>query len=176
MKMTLRHGLVAASALLALATLPLLAGPHRGQGPGGEGRGGQGLGRFLPPASYLDLTADQEAAVEQLKTATEAQIKASMESQRADREELRTLLESSNPDAATVGNLTIQMHQGRQAVKTILQTAEQSFIALLNDEQKTKYEAFRELRQDRRENRQEHRGGRGHGRGGFGNGDGNDGN
>lgn len=158
-----RKGLVAVSALLALAALPALAGPGR-EGRG-EGRGGgHGLGRLLPSAAYLDLTAEQKTAVEQLREDAKAKIKPMIEGQRAARQELSALLDAAQPDATAVGRLTIQMHQSRQAVQDVLKATEQSFVALLNADQKTKYENFRELRSERRE-----RGDRGrHGKGGHG--------
>lgn len=154
MNKTLRQGLLAATALLALAALPALAGP-RGEG---HGRGGRehGFGRILPPASYLDLTADQKAAVDKLRDETKAKVQPLFESQRSKRQELRGLLDGATPDPTAVGNLTIAMHETTQQIKSALDAARVSFEALLTPEQKTKYDNFRELRQDRRERRGEH--------------------
>lgn len=149
MKKTLRQGLMAATAIFALTTLPLIAGPRGGGGPDGE-RGGHGIGRLLPPPGYLDLTEEQKAAAEKLRDDAKTKIEPLMAGQKAARQQLHSLLESASPDPAAVGTLTIQLHQGRQAVKDVLLATEQSFIALLNDEQKVKYENFRELRRDRR--------------------------
>lgn len=151
-------GLIAVSALLALAALPALAGPGR-EGRG-EGRGGgHGLGRLLPSAAYLDLTADQKAAVEQMREDAKSKMQPLMERQREARREQRSLLESAQPDAAAVGRLTIEMHQSRQSVKDLMKTTEQSFVALLNADQKAKYENWRELRSERRERGERRRGG-----------------
>lgn len=149
MKTTLRQGLIAASAIFALTALPLFAGPRGGGGPDG-GRGEHGLARLLPPPGYLDLTTEQRAAAEKLRDDAKAKIEPILASQKDARQQLRSLLEGTSPDPAAVGNLTIQVHQNRQAVKDVLLATEQSFIALLNDEQKAKYENFRELRQERR--------------------------
>lgn len=156
MKNILRNRLVATAAVLALAALPALAGPH-GEGRGGRG-GGHGLGRLLPSASYLDLNAEQKASVDRLRDEARAKIQPLIEGQREARKELRTLLDGANPDATAVGRLTIQMHQSRQQVKDVLAATEQSFVALLNADQKTKYDNFRELREDRRERRHDRRG------------------
>ena len=145
MKSPLRQGLRAASAILALVALPLLAGPRA---DGERGRGGH-FGRLLPPPSYLDLTEEQKAATDKLREETKAKIRPILEGQRQIREDLRAQLEAAKPDATTVGQLTIQLHQNRQAVKDILLATEQSFIALLNADQKAKYENFRELRSER---------------------------
>jgi Spy/CpxP family protein refolding chaperone len=155
MNRKLRQGLVAASAILALAALPALAGPG-----GKEGRGGRGgFGRLLPPASYLDLTADQEAAVDKLRESTKAKVQPLHEAQRAKRQELKALLDGAKPDPLKVGNLTIEMHENRQQIRSALESARVSFEALLTPEQKTKYENFRELREERRERRHDRRGG-----------------
>lgn len=148
-------GLIAVSALLALAALPALAGPGRGEGRGG----GHGLGRLLPSAAYLDLTADQEAAAQRLREDAKSKMQPLMERQREARREQRSLLESAQPDAAAVGRLTIEMHQSRQSVKDLMKTTEQSFVALLNADQKAKYENWRELRSERRERGERRRGG-----------------
>lgn len=152
MNKALRQGLLAATALLALAALPALAGPH-GEGHGRGGREHGGLGRLLPPASYLDLTTDQQAAVDRLRDETKAKVQPLFESQRQKRQELRGLLGGAKPDPLAVGNLTIAMHQTTQQIKSALDAARVSFEAMLTAEQKTKYDNFRELRQDRRERR-----------------------
>lgn len=158
MNKALRQGLLAATALLAFSALPALAGPH-GEGHGRGGREHGMMGRFLPPADYLDLTADQKAAVDKLREDTRAKVQPLFESQRQKRQELRALLDGARPDAAAVGNLTIALHQSRQQIKAALDAARTSFEALLTPEQKTKYDNFRELRQERRERRGERWGG-----------------
>lgn len=150
MNRTLRQGLVAASAILALAALPALAGP----GKDGHGRGGgHGLGRLLPSASYLDLTAEQQASMDRLRDEAKAKVKPLIENQRSLRRQMRDLLDAAKPDPTAVGNAAIQLHQSRQAVKAALKETEQSFVALLNADQKAKYDNFRELRSERHERR-----------------------
>lgn len=160
MNRKLRQGLVAASAILALAALPAFAGPGKGEGRHGRG-GGHGLGRLLPSASYLDLTADQQASVDRLRDEAKTKVQPLIENQRSLRRQMREMLDAANPDAAAVGRVAIQLHQSRQAVKAALKETEQSFVALLNADQKTKYDNFRELRSERHERRGDRRGDRG---------------
>ncbi len=157
-------------ALALLALLPLAAiaepgGGHRGRGPG---KG------FFPPPGYLDLNDEQIEAAQAIREGVRAEMEALRDETRTLREQLKALLDGDNPDAAEVGQLTIELHGLRQQTRANREAAESEFAALLTAEQLEKWENFKELRQSRRGPR--HRGGRSgggeFGGGGFGGGNG----
>lgn len=159
-----RANLILASilALLLPGTLAYSQPPGGGFGPGPGPRGGEGPGPraghgpghgprgFLPPPGYLDLTEEQKAAAEALREQARAEIEPLREQIRAQREQLHTLLDASNPDAAAVGQLVIGTHALHEQIRTLIESYEQRFAALLTPEQLTKWENFKELRRPHR--------------------------
>ncbi len=145
-----------AAALLALLPLAVIAEPP-GDRQRGPGRGhGPGRGMF-PPPGYLDLTDEQIEAAQAVRESVRAEMEAGREEQRALHEQLEATLDGDNPDAATVGQMVIELRTMRRQKRVILEDAESRFAALLNAEQLEKWENFKELRKGRRENRREHR-------------------
>ena len=155
-----------ALALLTLLPLAAFAGP--GDGPGHRGPAGRGPGGpIIPPPGYLDLTEDQIEAAEALRDDARAQLEGVREQMQALREQMKAELDTDNPDAQTVGQLAIDIHNLRDRVRGVREDTEAQFAALLDAEQLEKWENFKELRENRRGPR--HRGGFGKGfRGGFG--------
>lgn len=159
-------GLAALVSLLLLFAATLSALPQAG-GPGGGERGGPGkIGRLLPPPGYLGLDDEQIAATQEIFDELRATVQPLREQQREQRRALRELLDGADPDATAVGELVISSHQLRQEMRQALETADADFSALLDEEQLSAWENFKELRRAHR------RHGRGHGGqdGGFGNG------
>ncbi len=156
--MTQRKTLALAVALLALLPLAAFAEPgfgHRDRGPGRA---------FLPPPDYLDLTDEQREAAEAIRDSVRTEMEATRDQRHALHEQLRAALDSADPDAATVGQLVIDMHALRAQSRAVMEDAESRFAALLDAEQLEKWENFKELRENRRGPR--HRGGHGPRRGG----------
>jgi Spy/CpxP family protein refolding chaperone len=150
------------TSLLALALVaPVAAAPggygsHRG-GPGfggpGEMPGGDPqmlidrLSRHADRmADLLDLTPDQRAAFDRLKEDSLASAKDKLEVMRTNGDELRTLLDSANPDPATVGAKVIAMHQTRNDLRDLRKSFEDQFSKLLTAEQQYAFEKLREAR------------------------------
>ena len=145
-----------------LSALPQAAGPD-----GGE-RGGPGkIGRLLPPPGYLGLDDEQIAATQEIFDELRATVQPLREQQREQRRAVRELLQGDAPDATTVGELVISSHDLRQQMRQALEQADADFSALLDAEQLSAWENFKELRRAHR------RQGRGPG-GGFGDGPGDE--
>ncbi len=140
---------IIAAALLALIPLAVIAEP--GERQRGQGRG-PGRGMF-PPPGYLDLTDEQIEATKAIRESMRAEMEAGREEQGALHEELKAMLDGDNPDAATVGQLVIELHGMRQQKRVIIEDAESRFGALLTAEQLEKWENFKELRKGRRQHR-----------------------
>lgn len=154
MKRTLQT-LVSTLLFALIPTLLLAEPPGRGAGfrdrPGPGLRGGHGPGGgFLPPPGYLDLTAEQKAAAEDLREQARAELEPLHEQVRTQWEQLRTMLDADNPDATAVGQRLIAIHQQRDEIRTRLESYGQRFAALLTPEQLAKWENFKELRHARR--------------------------
>ena len=152
-------------AILLIAVVPVLALAAPGDGPGERGRFGRGFGPghdgprgpFLPPPGYLDLTDEQIDAAGLIRDGLRDEMGALRDQHRALRDELDAALDSDSPDAATVGQLVIDLHAQRPQFRSLLESAEAEFAALLDDEQLPKWENWKELRQSRRGERGERR-------------------
>ena len=140
-------------ALLALLPLAAFAEPGFGHRDRGPGRG------MFPPPDYLDLTDEQLEAAEAIRESVRAEMGATRDQQRSLREQLKAALDGDNPDAATVGQMVIDMHALRAQGRAVMAEAEGRFAALLDAEQREKWENFKQLRENRRGPR--HRGGPG---------------
>ena len=153
-----------AAILGLLFTLPLLAQPGLdGSGGPGEGHRLGPIAKLLPPPGYLDLDDEQIAATQEILGSLREVAEPLRDEQRENRQALRELLEGDAPDATAVGTLVINGHDLRAQLRAALETADRDFTALLDDEQRIKYESYKELR---RAHRRQGRGGRGPGMGG----------
>jgi len=93
-------------------------------------------------AKYLELTPDQVAAWKQIRTDTAAALRPIGEQARDLRKQLETAMTAANPDAATVGKLTLSLHSLRGQAKTIREASRTKLRDVLTAEQKTKFDAF----------------------------------
>ena len=137
-----------AAALLALAaTLALLALPAMGLAPEDQAAAAQGQGPLAAHfgmhlqhlSQKLNLTADQQASAKQLAQDLKAKMAPLHQAQQALRTQLKAALAVPSPDAATVGQVVIQMHQNRAQIKPVMQAFHQQFEALLNPDQLAQY-------------------------------------
>jgi hypothetical protein len=134
--------------LFGALMLPALAsgqrGPHGGPGsPGGPDGGGGGAitdARFL--TRYLSLTADQ---VRQLKTFL-ATLQTAEQAVRTSHttlcQQLRTDIDASTPDPATVGKDYLALVDSQIGIRTAITAFEASLSAILTADQLTKFQTL----------------------------------
>lgn len=151
MKAFLRMLGIAAIALTATAGLALAQpgpGRHGGPGPGmehGAGMGHRPGGRHLDHlVRALDLTAEQQASLQTLRDEQQATVQPLIEAKRAAREQLHEAIEAGSTDACALGALVVQAHGNDAALSTAHDAFQAGFVALLNPEQATKYEAIKD--------------------------------
>lgn len=94
---------------LLLAPLALAQGP--GAGPGARGDRGARL------TQLLDLTADQQAALAELRDAHQAEVAVFHEQVRTASDRLRALWRANNPDRAAILALTQQVNTAKLALQ-----------------------------------------------------------
>lgn len=139
---------------------------------GGHGRG-HGHGEWMEHrldkmSEHLELTESQRAQIEALMDARKDEMEARREEFRARHEAMEERMErihemadAPNPDATAIGNLVIEIHRERAAMKAHHDEMTEEIKAVLTDEQRVKFEAFQDIRHDMRD----HHRGRGRGRG-----------
>lgn len=131
--------LTAACVVAALGTL--LAVPAMAQSTTTPTPGHQGM-MLQHIAAKLNLTEDQQSSAKQLMADLKTKMQPVHESAKALRTQLQSALSAANPDAATVGNLVIQQHQNRAAMKAAWTEYQSKFEALLTPDQLTAYKAM----------------------------------
>jgi len=127
--------------LTLTATLGLLAVPFLAQAqpePAGH--------RLERLARFLSLTDAQVASAQPLAETLKSRIEPLVDSARKQRQAIKEMLATANPDPAQVGRAVIAGHQTREQVKAAMEEFDRSFAALLTPEQKTRYEAMKALR------------------------------
>jgi periplasmic protein CpxP/Spy len=134
--------------ILAIALtvgLALAQGPGGGVGRGAAGFGPGGGGGNLDAAkSALGLTDAQISQLKELRTAQFEAMRPTMEQARAKQQELRQLMQSSNPDSAAVGKLMVETKALREQVKQARNDREAKALAILTPDQKTKLQTLQE--------------------------------
>ncbi len=123
---------------ISIATVALLAAAAAIAQPG-PGRPG-GPQKML--ANYLQLSDQQIASWQQIAKDTQAAVKPLAENARTVQQQLHSALTAANPDPNAVGKLAIQVEQIRAQIKAAHDAAEAKRLAVLNADQKVKYEAF----------------------------------
>lgn len=117
-------------------------GPPHERGPGGPPHGPQ----MGPPLErVLDLTADQQKAVEALRKEEYEAMRPAMEQLRGLHEALRDALEAATPDPMTVGQAAIAVHAAEAQMKQGHAAYRERLLALLTDEQKQKLALFEKM-------------------------------
>jgi Spy/CpxP family protein refolding chaperone len=135
---------IASAACAALIAGAALAQPHGHMGhmgPMGKS-GAAGMEEHL--ASALNLTDAQKASAKQIHADLMTKAQPLMTKMRQQRDELKTLLNGTNPDATEVGQKVIAAHDTRNQLKALHEDFANRFSALLNADQKAKFQAMRQ--------------------------------
>lgn len=123
---------------------------HRGHGFGpGMGHGpGMHFGeRHLEHlAEALELTAEQQEAVEALHEELQATVRPLVEQKHAAMRQLHEAVEAGSTDACALGQLVLQAHGEDDALEAAHERFEAGLTALLTPEQKTRYEEIKSHR------------------------------
>jgi periplasmic protein CpxP/Spy len=90
-------------------------------------------------AQKLNLTEEQQASAKQLFQDMKAKVAPIHQAQQALHTQLKAALAVPNPDAATVGQVVIQIHQNRAQLKPVMEALHQQMEALLTPEQLAKF-------------------------------------
>lgn len=121
---------VAIVALLAAAVATAQPAPGRPGGPQ----------KML--ANYLQLSDQQIASWQQIAKDTQAAVKPLAENARTLQQQLHSAVTAANPDPTAVGKLAVQIEQVRAQIKGAHDAADAKRAAVLNADQKVKYDAF----------------------------------
>jgi Spy/CpxP family protein refolding chaperone len=98
-------------------------------------------------AAALDLTADQQTQVKALHAQLKAQMTPLMAQSRQQHQELKSLMNGTNPDANEVGQKTLAANQTQAQIKALHENFKAKFTALLTPDQKTKFAQMEQNRQ-----------------------------
>ncbi|HEY6324266.1 MAG TPA: periplasmic heavy metal sensor [Thermoanaerobaculia bacterium] len=134
-------GLLALAATLVLLAVPALTAAHAGQAAATAGAGHEAMfeAHLQRMAQKLNLTEEQQATAKQLFQDMKAKVAPIHQAQQALHTQLKAALAVANPDAATVGQAVIQMHQNRAQLKPVMQAFHQQLEALLTPDQLAKF-------------------------------------
>jgi len=144
--MNIRKTIAATAAAALLATGVLLAQPphgHMGHMMGKSGAAGaSGMAEHL--ASVLNLTDAQKASAKQLHQELWTKAQPLMTKMRQQHDELKALLDGAHPDATEIGQKVIAAHDTRAQLKAMHEDFANRFSALLNADQKAKFQEMRQ--------------------------------
>ena len=135
--------------ILMVAIAAVAAPPRRGQGPNAQ-RGRTGLS----PEAMAEFLSLSDAQVDQLKALRES-LKETVQPLREQRRENREAMEAAVTagDTTKAGELAIANYNIGQQLKAAHDSFESSFSALLNADQKAKWEVYQQIIKLRRPNR-----------------------
>jgi Spy/CpxP family protein refolding chaperone len=94
---------------------------------------------FQKVAQKLNLTEEQQTAAKQMFQDLKTKMAPIHQAQQALHTQLKAALAVPSPDAATVGQVVIQIHQNRAQLKPVMEAFHQQFEALLTPDQLTQY-------------------------------------
>jgi len=138
-------GLLALAATLVLLAVPALAMAENAQHVGHAAASPEATHEAMfemhlqKMAQKLNLTEEQQTAAKQLFQDLKAKTAPIHQAQQALHTQLKAALAAPNPDAATVGQVVIQMHQNRAQLKPAMEAFHQQIEALLNPDQLAKF-------------------------------------
>lgn len=90
-------------------------------------------------ATALNLTADQQTQVKALHEQLKAQMTPLMAQSKQQHEELKSLMNGTNPDANEVGQKTLAANQTQGQIKALHESFKTKLVALLTPDQKAKF-------------------------------------
>jgi len=134
-------GIGGAVAIAAAAVASALAIPEE-MGTRGGGRGRDG-GRETRLAERLGLTEEQRAAWKSLHEEHEAEMEPLRQEGQELHERLQAEMKIENPDSAAVGTTFLELRKHREKLEASRKAFETRIKGILDEEQKTRFEAFR---------------------------------
>ncbi|MCZ6878338.1 MAG: hypothetical protein O7G29_09365 [Acidobacteria bacterium] len=144
--------------ILLLTAAFLSSGLATAQDHGGRRRGGS----LVPHQRVLERLGITEPGqlelINQVKEAAKTDLGILREEQKEYRLQLRTLLDTEDPNPTEVGNLVISARNTGQDIRSIQQSYREQFELLLTLEQLTAWEEFQSNRNNRRGSRRGFRG------------------
>jgi Spy/CpxP family protein refolding chaperone len=131
--------------LAAAAALAAQAAGERGHHAGHLGRMGlEKSGHSAQCFEQLGLTDPQKQAAAQLRQELMTAVQPLIEQRRALHEQIEAALEAANPDPTAIGQLVIAAHRtGANQIRSLHDTFETRFTALLTPEQVATYQSLR---------------------------------
>jgi Spy/CpxP family protein refolding chaperone len=148
-EMNIRKTIAAGAAAALLVAGALLAQPphghmgHMGHMMDKSGAAGA-AGMVDHIASALNLTDAQKASAKQLHQELWTKAQPLMTKMRQQHEELKSLLDGAHPDATEIGQKVIAAHDTRAQLKALHEDFANRFSALLNADQKAKFQEMRQ--------------------------------
>jgi Spy/CpxP family protein refolding chaperone len=130
------------TALAVLAVMAMVAGPLAAQADQAAAattptpHQGMMLQRLT---TKLGLSEEQQASAKSLFAERQTKLQPLQAAQKQLHTQLKAALGAATPDAATVGQAVISMHQNRAQIEPIMQSYHQQFEALLNADQLATY-------------------------------------
>jgi protein CpxP len=140
-KLNAKQTFVATLCAALLAAGAAFAQPH----PHGKA-GMAGMEAHLTAA--LNLTADQQTQVKALHEQLTAQMAPLLAQSKQQHQELKSLVEGTNPDANEVGQKTLAANQTQAQIKALHENFKAKLTAILTPDQKAK---FAQMEQNRHE-------------------------
>ncbi len=95
-------------------------------------------------ARFLGLDPAQTAKLKELLTQLNATLKPLRAEQKALYQELHAALDEESPDPTEVGQIVIDLHDGREEIRGAFQTFDTAFSAILTPAQLAKWNALKE--------------------------------
>ena len=131
--------------LLSALALFLLALPAMAQNGGnGKPNPDEILHNPRALARFLKLTPAQQETLKTLSQELEAKVKPIREQQKALREQLEDQLDAASPNACTIGDTVLDIHENYEKIEAAVKDFDTKFTAILTPEQKRRYEALKE--------------------------------
>ena len=93
-------------------------------------------------ADYLQLSDQQVTEFQQIQSETAAVVQPLQASAHSLQQQLHDALQAATPDATAVGKLALQLESVRAQIKAAHDAADTKRLAVLNADQKVKYQAF----------------------------------
>ena len=93
-------------------------------------------------ANYLQLSDQQIASFQQIQQDTAATVKPLADTARSLQDQLHAALQAATPDPTAIGKIAVQLESVRAQIKAAHDAADAKRIAVLNADQKVKYQAF----------------------------------